>query len=264
MAAEINTSYIESHLLQALELAKRGYGYVSPNPLVGCVIANEGNVVSTGWHAAYGGPHAEASALQQLSPSLPRTNLTLYVTLEPCNHQGKQPPCTHAILNSGISSVVIGMHDPNPNVSGRGAEFLRAHGLTVVMASNAIANACRWLNRSWSYAVTHNRPYVIAKVAQSSDGYMAPSNHSTLRLTGNETQKVVHELRSQVDAVLVGMGTVGEVGGRFVAPVPILLEGFQDHPVEVPADEPAEAARLRSAVDRDRGQGVGCAKAAAR
>ena len=208
MAAEINTSYIESHLLQALELAKRGYGYVSPNPLVGCVIANEGNVVSTGWHAAYGGPHAEASALQQLSPSLPRTNLTLYVTLEPCNHQGKQPPCTHAILNSGISSVVIGMHDPNPNVSGRGAEFLRAHGLTVVMASNAIANACRWLNRSWSYAVTHNRPYVIAKVAQSSDGYMAPSNHSTLRLTGNETQKVVHELRSQVDAVLVGMGTV--------------------------------------------------------
>lgn len=208
MASEINTSFFESHLLQALELAKRGYGYVSPNPLVGCVIANGSNVVSKGWHAAYGSLHAEASALRQLSPTLPRTDLTLYVTLEPCNHQGKQPPCTHAILDSGIRTVVVGMLDPNPSVNGHGAEWLASRGLTVTMAPNSIANACRWLNRSWAYAVTHNRPYVIAKVAQSNDGYMAPTNHSTLRLTGNETQKVVHELRSQVDAVLVGMGTI--------------------------------------------------------
>lgn len=223
MASEITDSQHTRHLQRTIALAVRGKGQVSPNPMVGCVIVHGNDVVAEGWHAEYGGIHAEVMALRALPPDIPGDELTLYVSLEPCNHHGKQPPCTHAIVLRGIGAVVIGLSDPNPGVQGNGSTYLSSHGIQVIYATQQQAEACAWINRCWLTAVTQHRPYVIAKVAQSADGFMAPLNKERLQLTGIETQHIVHAVRAEVDAVLVGMGTVRsdnprltvrDVGGR--------------------------------------------------
>ena len=194
----------EYYMHHALELARRGTGRVAPNPRVGCVIVHEDRIIAEGWHTAFGGPHAEVHALRQLE-SVP-ANATMYVTLEPCSHYGKTPPCTDAIIASGINRVVVGMIDPNPMVSGRGIEGLRQAGVEVI--TDICSSDCHWVNRGFSHVMTHKRPYVIAKVAQSLDGCVASWNGTSKWITSRGSRRVVHALRHEVDAVLTGIGTV--------------------------------------------------------
>ncbi len=188
----------------ALKLARRGAGYTSPNPMVGAVVVRDGRVVGQGYHRRYGGPHAEVEALRQAGPLA--QGATLYVTLEPCNHHGQTPPCTQAVLAAGIARVVIATADPNPRVTGGGAAFLQAQGLQVEMG--LLADAGRRLNEAFFKAVTTGRPWVIAKAAASVDGKIATRTKDARWITGPAARGWVHRLRHQVDAILVGVGTV--------------------------------------------------------
>lgn len=188
----------------ALSLAERGTGNVSPNPRVGCVIVHDGAVIAEGWHARYGGQHAEAHALAQ-ADRIP-ADATLYVNLEPCSHHGKTPPCADAIIASGIKRVVVGMTDPYHEVAGRGIERLRAAGIEVVV--NVCHDEAQWLNRFFTHHVTTGTPWVIAKIAQSIDGYIANADGTPRSITSPESRVRVHALRAEVDAVLTGIGTV--------------------------------------------------------
>ena len=190
---------------RALDLAELGSGHVSPNPRVGCVITDGESILAEGWHERYGGPHAEVNALNELR-STPTDATTLYVTLEPCAHHGKTPPCTDAIIASGIKRVVIATLDVNPEVSGKGVAALRAAGIEVeigVLEDKAVT-----MNRWFFKHITTGAPYVILKMAQSIDGVIAPIPLREKPLTGNATKLLVHTLRSEVDAVMVGVNTV--------------------------------------------------------
>lgn len=189
----------------ALQLAERGTGAVSPNPRVGCVIVDHDGIVAEGWHQRFGEPHAEAHALLNLARPLSE-HATLYVTLEPCSHTGKTPPCADAIIASGIKRVVVGMVDPNPLVSGKGIERLLAHGISVDVGIEE--EACRWMNRSFIKYIGTHMPYVVLKVAMSIDGTIATEPRSRLPLTGEGAQRIVHALRAELDGVMVGGATV--------------------------------------------------------
>lgn len=188
----------------ALKLAQRGAGYTSPNPMVGAVVVRDGEIVGRGYHRRYGGPHAEVEAL--LQAGVRARGATLYVTLEPCNHHGKTPPCTAAILAAGISRVVIANEDPNPHVTGGGAAFLRQQGLQV--ETGLLAEAGRRLNEAFFKAMTTGTPWVIAKAAASLDGKIATHTNDSHWITGALARAWVHRLRHRVDAILVGIGTV--------------------------------------------------------
>jgi diaminohydroxyphosphoribosylaminopyrimidine deaminase/5-amino-6-(5-phosphoribosylamino)uracil reductase len=194
----------EAAMDRALELARNGYGRVSPNPLVGCVILQGENILAEGWHESFGGPHAEAHALSRLQhvPS----DAVLYCTLEPCAHTGKTPPCADAIIASGIRHVVVGTVDPNPIVAGRGIERMRAAGIRVDVGIREAE--CAWMNRFFLHTIQHRSPYCILKVAQSIDGCVATATGESEWITNEETRTRVHELRAGVDAVCVGSGTV--------------------------------------------------------
>lgn len=183
------------YLQRCLELAESGRGCVSPNPLVGCVIVQAGSVLTEGWHNEFGGPHAELVALRKAG-DLAR-GATLYVNLEPCCHEGKQPPCTDAILRSGISTVVFGARDP----SNKGADVLRRKGVEVI--GPIMEAACRRLNRGFFSAFENGRPWVTVKKAMKNDG----SIHG--KITNEEQDAWAHQsLRAKHDAILVGAGTV--------------------------------------------------------
>ncbi len=156
---------------RALELARQGMGKVSPNPLVGCVLVHQNEVVGEGWHREYGGPHAEVHAIQSVSKPDILEHCTLFVNLEPCAHHGKTPPCTDLILRSGIPKVVIANQDPNPKVSGKGLRILQQAGLEVVVGIEAEKGA--FLNRRFFTFHRRKRPYIILKWAETSDGYSA-------------------------------------------------------------------------------------------
>jgi len=188
----------------ALREARKGLGRTSPNPAVGAVIVRRGEVVARGYHRRAGLPHAEAEALNKLGKISPGD--TLYVTLEPCNHLGRTPPCTHAILKSGIKRVVIGMKDPNPMVTGGGSDFLKEHGIEVV--ANVLETECRRLNEDFLKFVASSRPFVIAKSALTMDGWIATASGHSKWVTNNKSRQFVHRLRDRVDAVMVGIGTV--------------------------------------------------------
>jgi diaminohydroxyphosphoribosylaminopyrimidine deaminase/5-amino-6-(5-phosphoribosylamino)uracil reductase len=185
---------------RALELAERGRGTTYPNPVVGAVVVGDGEVVGEGWHERKGGPHAEVIALAAAGERA--RGATLYVTMEPCTHHGTTPPCTDAVLAAGIAKVVAGSLDPNPEASG-GLELLRAAGVEV---ENVDSAAARTLNEAWRTWVSQKRPFVILKLAQTLDGRIALPESRWI--TGEESRRRVHELRAQVDAVAVGMGTV--------------------------------------------------------
>ena len=189
---------------QALLEARKGLGRTSPNPAVGAVIVRRGEVVARGYHRRAGLPHAEAEALNRLEKTSPGDSL--YVTLEPCNHLGRTPPCTQAILKSGIKRVVIGMKDPNPMVAGGGCEFLKEHGIEVV--ANVLETECRRLNEDFLKFVALGRPFVIAKSALTMDGWIATSSGHSQWITNDKSRQFVHRLRDRVDAVMVGIGTV--------------------------------------------------------
>jgi diaminohydroxyphosphoribosylaminopyrimidine deaminase/5-amino-6-(5-phosphoribosylamino)uracil reductase len=188
----------------ALKLAARGAGWVSPNPMVGAVVVKEGQVVGRGYHRRAGEPHAEVVALQEAKDAAP--GATLYVTLEPCHHHGRTPPCTQAILQAGVRRVVIATRDPNPQVTGDGAAYLSSQELEVEIGLME-AEASR-LNEAWFKWVATGLPWVIAKAACSLDGRIATATGESQWLTGEKARIFGHRLRHRVDAILVGVNTV--------------------------------------------------------
>jgi diaminohydroxyphosphoribosylaminopyrimidine deaminase/5-amino-6-(5-phosphoribosylamino)uracil reductase len=197
---EDDTSFMQ----RALELAERGRGAVEPNPLVGAVVVRDRTIVGEGWHAHFGGPHAERVALEAAGQAA--RGSTLYSTLEPCCHTGKTPPCTNAIVTAGIARVVAAMRDPFPDVAGRGISSLKAAGLAVAMGVES--ERARNLNRPYLTLVTSGRPYVHAKWAMTLDGKIAPASGQSKWISSQESRQMVHELRARMDAVIVGAGTV--------------------------------------------------------
>jgi diaminohydroxyphosphoribosylaminopyrimidine deaminase/5-amino-6-(5-phosphoribosylamino)uracil reductase len=188
---------------QCLELAAKGQGQVSPNPLVGCVIVRDGKIIGKGYHKKFGGPHAEIEAFT--SARGPVSGATLYVNLEPCSHHGKTPPCADAIIAKGIKRVVIGSKDPNPLVSGKGIAKLRAAGIDV--AYGILEDACVELNLFFFKYIQTKLPYVTMKAGQTLDGAIAARSGDSQWITSQESRTTVHAMRSFYDAVLVGTGT---------------------------------------------------------
>ena len=189
---------------EALRLARKGLGRTSPNPAVGAVIVRDGRIIARGYHRKAGLPHAEVEALNMLAGHA--QGGTLYVTLEPCNHHGSTPPCTWAILKSGLKRVVVGMKDPNPNVRGGGCEFLRENGVSVT--TGILERECKRLNEVFLKFVTSGRPFVIIKSALTMDGWTATATGHSKWITNEKSRQFVHRLRDSVDAVMVGVNTV--------------------------------------------------------
>jgi diaminohydroxyphosphoribosylaminopyrimidine deaminase/5-amino-6-(5-phosphoribosylamino)uracil reductase len=196
----IETSYMKL----ALRLAARGEGWVSPNPMVGAVVVKDEQVVGRGYHRRAGLPHAEVEALRAAGDAA--RGADLYVTLEPCNHQGKTPPCTQAILAAGVRRVIIAAPDPNPLVTGGGAAFLASQGVAVTMGM--LEPEARRLNEAWWHYVNTRQPWVMAKAACSLDGKIATVGGESQWLTGEPARALGHRLRHRVDAMVVGIGTV--------------------------------------------------------
>lgn len=189
---------------RAFRLALRGTGRTSPNPLVGAVVVRDGRVAGTGFHVYQDTWHAERVALQQAGPAA--RGADLYVTLEPCSHQGRTPPCTGAVLAAGISSVRAGMLDPNPLVAGRGLEQLRQAGVMVELSSDPFP--FRYLNRAFAHFITRRRPWVLLKAALTLDGRIASASGQSKWITGPQARMHGHWLRYQADAILAGIQTV--------------------------------------------------------
>lgn len=189
---------------RALKLAARGQGRVEPNPMVGCVLVRAGRVVGEGYHRRYGGPHAEVHALRQAGAKA--RGSTAYVTLEPCAHFGKTPPCADALVAAGVARVVAAQGDPFPEVAGRGFRKLRRAGIQV--DRGLLAAEARELNAPFLTRVLLQRPYVILKWAQSADGRIATRTGDSKWISGPESRQLVHRLRARLDAVIVGSGTV--------------------------------------------------------
>lgn len=193
----------ERFMKLALRLAARGAGRTSPNPLVGALVVRDGAVLGRGWHELLGGPHAEVNALAAAGENA--RGATLYVTLEPCNHYGRTPPCTEAVLRAGISRVVFGMSDPNPGVAGGGSQFLARNGLEV--AGGVCESECRLLNQPFIKYVTTAMPYVRLKAAVTLDGFIATSAGDSKWISNEHSLRFAHKLRAISDGVLIGIGT---------------------------------------------------------
>jgi len=188
----------------ALDLAVRGRGWVNPNPVVGAVIVKDNRIIGAGYHRQYGGPHAERDALENCTED-PR-GAVMYVTLEPCCHHGKTPPCTDAIMKSGIATVIIGSRDPNPKVSGGGVKRLRGHGITVI--EGVLEAHCDRINAPFFHYIRAITPYVVMKYAMTADGKIATVTGASRWITGTVAREHVHETRRALSAILVGAGTV--------------------------------------------------------
>jgi diaminohydroxyphosphoribosylaminopyrimidine deaminase/5-amino-6-(5-phosphoribosylamino)uracil reductase len=196
------------HLRRALALAEGGRGRVSPNPLVGAVLVRDGEPIGEGFHAELGGPHAEVAALEDCrARGQEPSGATLYVTLEPCAHQGRQPPCTDAILAAGVARVVIASEDPSEKASGRGPGILRDEGLEVELADGEEAAAARLLNQAFRKHSRTARPLVLLKSALSLDGRVATGSGDSRWISGEASRALAHRWRAQCDAVCVGIGT---------------------------------------------------------
>ena len=188
----------------ALDLAKKGCGYVNPNPMVGAVIVKNDEIIGVGYHEKYGELHAERNAIANCISS-PK-DATIYVTLEPCCHYGKTPPCTDAIIESGIKKVVIGSSDPNPLVSGKGVEILRSNNIEVV--ENVLKDECDKLNEVFFYYMKTKTPYVVMKYAMTMDGKIATYTGKSKWITGEEARLNVHKDRHKYSGIMVGVETV--------------------------------------------------------
>lgn len=213
---------------RAIELAKKGGGYVHPNPLVGCVVVNDGAIIAEGYHEKYGEYHAERNALTRCNTKT--KGASLYVTLEPCCHYGKTPPCTEIIIEKGIKKVFVGILDPNPLVAGKGVKMLQEAGIEVEVG--LCENEIREMNKVFLKYITTKKPYVIMKTAMTLDGKIAAHTGDSKWVTNEESRKMVHELRSELAGVVVGIGTV-------LADDPMLtcrLEGNHHQPVRIVVD----------------------------
>lgn len=226
---------------RCMELALRGSGHVSPNPLVGCVIVENNSIIGEGFHPAHGEPHAEVMAVNAVADQARLKNATLYVNLEPCAHHGKTPPCAPMIAEKGIQKVIVANRDPFAEVDGKGLAILRNAGIEVV--TDCEKKAGWWLNRRFFTFHTKKRPYLILKVAQSANGFMdaerQPEDRGVNWITAPETQYLTHRWRTEEDAILVGTRTAlidnPELTARkYSGPSPHRL--LIDRDLQVPAD----------------------------
>ncbi len=222
-----------AYMQRALALAREGQGQVHPNPLVGAVIVKDHKIIGEGAHWELGQAHAEINALNSLSSS--PENSTLFVNLEPCTYHGRTPPCVPAIIESGITRVVMGMLDPNPQVNGKGVAQLRAAGIAVEVG--VLESECRELNRGFIRHMQTGLPWVTLKLAMTIDGFIADRAGNSKWITGEESRKAVHRWRAEHDAVLVGANTVAvddpQLTVRSVPgqnPVRVVVEGRQSVP----------------------------------
>ena len=205
-AMAITTDTDRAHLARAIELARQGAGEVKPNPRVGAIVARDGEILGEGWHERYGGAHAEVNAIEACG-SIELTGTTLYVSLEPCCHEGNTPPCTDAILRAGIVRVVIASDDPTEKASGRGLGILRDEGVEVVVADGELAARARLLNQAFRKHARVGRPWVLFKSAMTLDGKVATRAGDSQWISGEESRLLAHTWRASVDAVVVGIGT---------------------------------------------------------
>lgn len=219
----------ERYMERALKLAEKGAGFTSPNPLVGAVIVKEDRIIGQGYHQVFGGPHAEINAFEDATEDV--RGATMYVTLEPCSHHGKTPPCVDAIIRNGIRRVVIGMVDPNPLVAGKGVGILREKGIDVI--TGVLEEKCKAQNEIFIKYITTKGPFCIFKSAMTLDGKISTATGDSKWVSGKQSREYVHRLRNRVSAILVGVGTV-------IADDPMLttrLEGVKtSNPVRIIVD----------------------------
>ncbi|MCD4746592.1 MAG: bifunctional diaminohydroxyphosphoribosylaminopyrimidine deaminase/5-amino-6-(5-phosphoribosylamino)uracil reductase RibD [Bacteroidales bacterium] len=196
----INIKYMQ----QAIELSKKGIGFVNPNPVVGAVIVKDNKIIGQGYHEFFGGPHAEINAINNSTENV--KNATIYVTLEPCSYYGKTPPCVDAIIKNGISKVVIGMQDPNPLVAGKGIEKLKNNKIEV--ETGILENEIKILNEIFIKYITKKLPFCILKTAMTFDGKIATVSGDSKWISNEKSRKYVHELRQKCSGIMVGVNTV--------------------------------------------------------
>jgi diaminohydroxyphosphoribosylaminopyrimidine deaminase / 5-amino-6-(5-phosphoribosylamino)uracil reductase len=228
----ITTDSDRANLARAIELAQQGAGDVKPNPLVGAVVARDGEILGEGWHERYGGPHAEVNAIEACG-SVDITGATLYVSLEPCCHEGNTPPCTDAIVRAGIGRVVVASDDPTEKASGRGLGILRDEGVEVLVADGDLAARARLLNQPFRKHARVGRPWVLFKSAMTLDGKVATRVGDSQWISGEESRLLAHTWRASVDAVVVGIGTALADDPRLTA-----------RPDGVPAELPRQPRRV--------------------
>lgn len=192
------------YMKRALELAEKGIGYTNPNPLVGAVIVKDGKIIGEGYHQVYGSHHAEVNAFKNATEDV--KGATMYVTLEPCSHYGKTPPCANAIVEKGIKKVIVGLVDPNPEVSGRGVKILRDNGIEVI--TGVLEEEGRKLNEIFLKYITTRLPFCIMKTAMTLDGKIAAYTGDSKWITGEASRKYVHQLRHRAASIMVGIGTI--------------------------------------------------------
>ena len=222
---------------RALDLAERGKGAVCPNPMVGCVLVHEGKIIGEGYHEQYGGPHAEVNAIASVTDPKLLEETTAYVSLEPCSHYGKTPPCANLLIEKGIKSVVVATLDPNPLVAGKGVKLLQEAGISVQVG--LLEQEARWQNRRFFCQQEKKRPYVILKWAQTQDGFIARQNFDSKWISNSQSRQLVHQWRSEEQAILVGKNTALQDNPRLNVrdwtgsdPIRVVL----DSKLELPAD----------------------------
>ncbi len=241
------TSFDRAMMQRCIELARRALGQTAPNPLVGSVIVQDGQIVGEGFHPGAGHPHAEVFALRDAGERA--KGATIYVNLEPCNHYGRTPPCSEALVAAGVSTVLVGMVDPDPRVSGGGIERLRAAGIEVVVGVEE--DACRQLNEAFIHRVLYRRPFGILKYAMTLDGKIATTTGHSAWITSTDARNEVHRMRVACDAVIVGGNTVRLDNPHLTShqteahnPLRVVMSRTLDLPVEAHVWETAEAPTL--------------------
>lgn len=232
MSKENDTVWMQ----RALSLAKKGKGYVSPNPMVGCVIiSSSGEIIGEGYHERYGQAHAEVNAVHAVENESLLDGATLYVTLEPCSHHGNTPPCAEMLADLPLDRVVVAMEDPSEKVNGKGIKILQNSGIEV--ETGVLADDAKVLNEAWIHGVEFSRPFITLKIAQTADGYIAAPNGDSKWISSKHSREMVHRWRSEQDAVMVGRNTAREDNPSLTVR---LVEGRQprriviDGPLELP------------------------------
>ncbi|PWK21859.1 diaminohydroxyphosphoribosylaminopyrimidine deaminase [Arcicella aurantiaca] len=193
------------YMKRALQMARLGAGYVSPNPMVGCVIVHNGKIIGEGWHKKYGEGHAEVNAVNSVEDKSLLSESEVYVTLEPCSHYGKTPPCADLLIKHHVKKVIICNLDPNPLVAGKGIEKLRQAGIEV--ETGVLEAEGREVNKRFFTFIEKQRPYIILKWAESADGFIAKPNYQAVQISNNLSRRFVHKMRAEEDAIMVGTNT---------------------------------------------------------
>jgi len=259
----VRTAADERFMRRTLELAAKALGRTSPNPVVGAVIVRNGRIIGEGFHRRAGLPHAEREALRRIAETA--RGATIYVNLEPCSHYGRTPPCADALIEAGIKRVVVGMVDPNPLVQGRGLRRLRRAGIAV--ATGVLREECERLNEDFACFIRTGRPFVTLKLAASLDGRIAAASGDSQWISGEQSRRVVHELRNRVDAILVGAETVRNDDPRLTCrmrggrdPLRVVLDGRLSITPSARVCTQSSTAPTLIATSEDHGQGEKRAK----